>query len=1464
MTISLLPGRALVHGDAAAKHMWLSGHGKQQLAPAAPLQGVKRRASGPGREELCSACFKGGRNIAEDGRTYCDPCLRGQRAGKSKPWKQLCATVGTTQDSDGEEVGLCGKCGLALGEIVYFDTGGKTALHGECVAQCMVDNARGTDEKRQEESTRRKQAIREEYGIGWTVERVPLNLAHAKKLGCELGQGHGLCSLLFDEETRSIRIVETSDAASCVNLEYLALALQVREREGREPQFSLDPLDRCMDPERSKQRKRFEPEWLMGTSMGEVMFQADYYLKELSMGEYDQPVTGMKSAFDMSNAEGWSDWSAREWYVVRSACVCLSRNNVLIPCVDMGVEAREQSGGPAGLEDAPITRPDHPLVRYAEQFTHYFDLIAERRSAVHHLRELAKATVLAKFLIDAGACLDSSWSQVVDWASVKASAAACRVDIPQLWKDQSNSTVGVRDGAIVGDKGVMQTHSVYGGVNFGLDRVGLSMYPPRLSTLDVGIASPSVDPATSIQAISGVLFKAQQGVDLDLGKFDLSAPRRTEAQYLPQAATGRAFWSAVEAGSTVASGLFQRMFNPRLSDRRGDGDRFVGPNTSAAYLEKLELLIAEEDAVRRERVEVFCSKGFAVGSAGALFPPSWMSTAKVDDWEAPRQLEVLYCDEADPEILRSAKPLFDKGTEDGLRFRIYREGALEVRTVQAEGGPEDIVAVFSTRPHIPTSIPGDEPIVKVRQYVSDASGVEAADEAQAREQARFHYFLLLQTQKCCIITERMPSGRVAWEESPEDLEARLSSARLIGSIECSRRKVLVEDLRAYWSLWFGTPCHSRCPVSASTCKRYVQTAFNWVHREVFGEGARRWDATKRRGAARQRAGAPERQRLLEEGGAASAAPAEDPCAALRRRVAPLFKVAEVLRSDAEVALAAMERDGLDLAHVPDELRGQREVLLAAMRENGMALQFAPHEYRSDREIVQAALQQDGKALQFASPELRRDRDHVLAAVQQDACALEHASEELRADRAICSAAAQGNSHSMRFAAEGALADRARILAAVGASPGALAYAPESLLADAAFMLAALRENGLALQFLHPSLRSDRDFVLSVVRTNGFALRVASANLRADGEVVLAAVQLDSRAVKYADREQMLKKPDGHLPAELYTLLEEPISQETAVLCPTGHRLRQFRAQHERFACDLCGNLIMQGFELWGCADVGCCFDLCVPCLEMEELGQPHPHAAKGCRAEPQASRAAARAPHGEPAFYAVGSWDGWTEFARLEPVGVDASVCCGSVALKGAPVPQAVSFQIVQDRSWRSRYHPSADGTSISGPDSGHGSNWEAWLPAGTTEFRVTWDPSGRRHVSWKPFGILGELSAIPRPVSGSKFSIAGSWDGWKEFTCCMPAGEMAFHAHIPVEASMGRVEFQVFVNRDWKQRFHPLRRSAGVVGPTEKSGGNWGAEIPVDCRWLRVVWYPYTEQRKVTWKFLDMRGVVVGGSPLS
>merc|ERR1719359_2234749 len=153
------------------------------------------------------------------------------------------------------------------------------------------------------------------------------------------------------------------------------------------------------------------------------------------MGACEQPVAGMQSVIDSLQSEGFdSQWSAREWFVVRKAEIQMSDDGVIVPMCKMGVEAREQVKGGAGLEDAKITRPDHPLVKYAEEFTRNFDLIAERKSVVYHLRELAKASIVAKYLVEAEISLDASWY------AFNQAQSDCALEVPCAWNERINST----------------------------------------------------------------------------------------------------------------------------------------------------------------------------------------------------------------------------------------------------------------------------------------------------------------------------------------------------------------------------------------------------------------------------------------------------------------------------------------------------------------------------------------------------------------------------------------------------------------------------------------------------------------------------------------------------------------------------------------------------------------------------------------------------------------------------------------------------------------------------------------------------------------------------------------------------------------------------------------------------------------------------------------------------------------
>merc|ERR1712176_1009904 len=100
---------------------------------------------------------------------------------------------------------------------------------------------------------------------------------------------------------------------------------------------------------------------------------------------HTQPVVGMRSCLDyLEHGGSMHSWRAREWFHVRRADVHFTEDDVLVPSVEMGVDAREQVWGMDDrLEDVPLTKNDHPLVKYALSFTENFCLIAERKSVIY-------------------------------------------------------------------------------------------------------------------------------------------------------------------------------------------------------------------------------------------------------------------------------------------------------------------------------------------------------------------------------------------------------------------------------------------------------------------------------------------------------------------------------------------------------------------------------------------------------------------------------------------------------------------------------------------------------------------------------------------------------------------------------------------------------------------------------------------------------------------------------------------------------------------------------------------------------------------------------------------------------------------------------------------------------------------------------------------------------------------------
>jgi len=784
--------------------------------------------------------------------------------------QRLCETsirdYDAAEDSDEEDLQLCGECRLPLGAMAYDGRGG-ACVHGECLAQSHARRLNEEAAAGQRRELALKEARHAEYKIGWKAEQIPSNVRSLAKLG-HTPAPQGMCCLVLDESSGTLGVAATAEPAAAVNLEYLSLALRARCQDGKEPFFSLDPVlevgqsDGCEAP---MQVKRFEPEWLAGTSMGEVMFQADYFLKELSMGEYEQPVIGMKSCFDLFSEGGCQDrdWSAREWFVVRQADVSMSEDNVLVPHIRMGVEAREQIMGADGMEDAPLTRPDHPLVKYAKEFTHNFDLIAERRSAIHQLREVARSTVLAKYLLESGVNLEESWFHLA-----AAESEACCMEVPQLWNERFDSQVHVEGGKIrEAEKGVRpHTRGVYGGVQFGIDSfsvggraagvsAGLEKFKTSLAAQQLAVSATGQAPRMSMvftsQSGAGLRKPVMttlsspiitlspgaglRGVDLNLDSFDVSQAARTAGTFASsveskeaQASIGAAFWTSVDDGAKAPFKeqdveLLKDVFNPGLSDRRDEGALFVPPATGAAYVRRLQGLVRAETAVREERTQHFLSKQFSEEDAGSLFPSSWQSSFQVARVSKEEQGGLLHARPdykaqaaAFDHVLRSAAPAFDKSTEDGVRFRIYRFGGIEVRTTQGPCGEEAVGAVFS----MSTALEGRqgqgagdrEEVVKVTEYIE-----------RAKDAALHHSYVVLETDKgSTILTERLASGASTWEENPRGLEVRNALAKVLRSVECSVARIAVRDMRSHQAR-FNKPGNS---ASASKCKRYARGAYD--------------------------------------------------------------------------------------------------------------------------------------------------------------------------------------------------------------------------------------------------------------------------------------------------------------------------------------------------------------------------------------------------------------------------------------------------------------------------------------------------------------------------------------------------------------------------------------------------------------------------------------------------------------
>jgi hypothetical protein len=395
----------------------------------------------------------------------------------------------------------------------------------------------------------------------------------------------------------------------------------------------------------------------------------------------------------------------------------------------------------------------------------------------------------------------------------------------------------------------MMKHGIYGGVQFGLDKFKLATgIEKTLASGMEGLRMRDFARSGDMRVrgtTTGLPGRRLQGVDLRLDQFDLSAPKKVILEARPGswcdsamslnacAPVADSFWSGFSATSKAFreddAKLLRAVFNEQISDRRDEGDLFVPPDNSHAYVNKLRSLVIEESNILQRRKNHFASKEFAMDAPGPLFPRSWSllsETSKLSERAPTGSLHVRE-DMKGPELnqaCQAAPPVFERKTEDGLVFRIYRIGSIEVRTTQENDSKEYVEVVFSIREPQGLSlasktIKDSETITKVMEFVENLQGGDLG----AASYPKAHYYIVLETETGGkVVTELTESGKLKWQENPEDLMDRNSLARVVRTAMCAS-PVLVQEVRSYMEHMQHQLTSS---ASQSTRKQYARNVFS--------------------------------------------------------------------------------------------------------------------------------------------------------------------------------------------------------------------------------------------------------------------------------------------------------------------------------------------------------------------------------------------------------------------------------------------------------------------------------------------------------------------------------------------------------------------------------------------------------------------------------------------------------------
>merc|ERR1712217_519835 len=171
------------------------------------------------------------------------------------------------------------------------------------------------------------------------------------------------------------------------------------------------------------------------------------------------------------------------------------------------------------------------------------------------------------------------------------------------------------------------------------------------------------------------------------------------------------------------------------------------------------------------------------------------------------------------DILSSAAPAFDKRTEDGTQFLIYKLGSLEVRATRDLSGELSVGTVYDISGIMQAKAAAGRPVAKDSEKI-----VKATEFVERAPSGDCHYYLTLDTEdNHSILIEKLQDGTVVWMESPVDLKMRSARARMTRTADCSDSIVTVSMMR---SIHEQDLSRAKPIASVSESKRYVQAAYH--------------------------------------------------------------------------------------------------------------------------------------------------------------------------------------------------------------------------------------------------------------------------------------------------------------------------------------------------------------------------------------------------------------------------------------------------------------------------------------------------------------------------------------------------------------------------------------------------------------------------------------------------------------